>query len=218
MRELLSDAVKRGTFPGATPDLGTFDMPPAPSVDYVSRFTSELAALGGIVHAPAAEDAATIASLIADAVPPGCAKRALLWDDAWLPVQGIGQALEAMGFEIDRQRPGDLAVAERRTELAAASVGVTGAHAALAETGSLVLVSGDGRGRLASLLPPVHVAIVRRASLAWSLPELLATRPDLAVAGSNLVCITGPSRTADIEHTLSRGVHGPGEVRAILIA
>lgn len=217
MRDLLREAVGRGTFPGATDDLGTFDMPAGPALDYAARFSAELTTLGGTVHTPASTDADTIAGIVAAAVPEGAAKRALLWNDAWLPVPGLDAALRAHGFEIDRQRPGDLASATRRADLAAASVGVTGADAALAETGSIVVVSGDGRGRLASLLPPVHVAIVRRASLRWSLPDLLATQPDLAVAGSNLVCITGPSRTADIEHTLSRGVHGPRDVHAILV-
>ena len=87
----------------------------------------------------------------------------------------------------------------------------------MSDTGSIALVSGPGRGRLASLLPPVHVALVRRVSMLRSLPDLLLERPDLATAGSNLVCITGPSRTADIEHTLSRGVHGPKEVHVVLI-
>jgi L-lactate dehydrogenase complex protein LldG len=104
-----------------------------------------------------------------------------------------------------------------RGELAGCSVGVTAVDALLAETGSVVLVSGPGRGRLASLLPPIHVAIATREQLVYSLPDLLLARPELATRGSNLVCITGPSRTADIEHTLSRGVHGPGEVHVVVI-
>ena len=64
---------------------------------------------------------------------------------------------------------------------------------------------------------PVHIAVVDRSRMMRSLPDLLLSRPELATAGSNLVCITGPSRTADIEHTLSRGVHGPREVHVILV-
>ena len=70
---------------------------------------------------------------------------------------------------------------------------------------------------MASLLVPVHVAVLRVDRLVDSISGLLATRGDLVAAGSNLVAITGPSRTADIEHTLSRGVHGPGEVHVILL-
>jgi L-lactate utilization protein LutC len=96
------------------------------------------------------------------------------------------------------------------------AVGLTGADAGLAETGSVVIASGPGRSRMASLLVPVHVAVLRVDRLVDSISTLLATRGDLVAAGSNLVAITGPSRTADIEHTLSRGVHGPGEVHVIL--
>jgi L-lactate dehydrogenase complex protein LldG len=61
------------------------------------------------------------------------------------------------------------------------------------------------------------VAVARRASFVRSLPDLLTTRPDLVLSASNLVCITGPSRTADIEHTLSRGVHGPCAIHVVVI-
>jgi L-lactate dehydrogenase complex protein LldG len=58
--------------------------------------------------------------------------------------------------------------------------------------------------------------VLRVDRLVESVSALLATRRDLVEAGSNFVCVTGPSRTADIEHTLSRGVHGPGHVHVIL--
>ena len=98
------------------------------------------------------------------------------------------------------------------------AVGVTGADALLAESGSVVLASGPGRPRSASLLPPVHVTIARTDRIYFSLEHLLAAVPSLGSAGSNLVAISGPSRTADIEMTLTRGVHGPGEVHVILLA
>ena len=102
--------------------------------------------------------------------------------------------------------------------LAGVGLGVTGAHAALADNGGLVLVSGPGRGRLASVLPPVHVAVVDERRLRPSLAALLREEPGLLDAGSNVVIVAGPSRTADIEMTLTHGVHGPKHVHVILSA
>jgi L-lactate dehydrogenase complex protein LldG len=104
----------------------------------------------------------------------------------------------------------------------AATVGITGVDFALAETGSLVVTSRTEGTQLASLAPPVHVALYRRSQLVASLDEVLerlhvASHPDLAPPGRSVVFITGTSRTADIEQILIRGVHGPGEVHAILV-
>ena len=96
-------------------------------------------------------------------------------------------------------------------------VGLTGAEAALADVGGIVVRSGEGRPRLASLLPPIHVTLLPVSRIHASLPDLLAAEPTIADGGSNLVLITGPSRTADIEMTLTRGVHGPGHVHAVLL-
>jgi L-lactate dehydrogenase complex protein LldG len=219
MRELLQAALRTAVLPGATADPpGTFHREDPAGTDLLPRFTAELTALGGTVHHLPTHDAASVAGLIASIVQassPPASRRALIWDDQWLPVRNLRPALDAVGITPDAQREDDLASQERRLELAAACVGITSADACLAETGSIVLVSGPGRGRLASLLPPVHVALVTRALLVRSLPDVLAQQPQLAASGSNLVCITGPSRTADIEHTLSRGVHGPREVHVV---
>jgi L-lactate utilization protein LutC len=104
----------------------------------------------------------------------------------------------------------------------AATVGITGVEFALAETGSLVVTSWTEGAQLASLAPPMHVALYRRSQLVASLDEVLerlhvASHPDLALPGRSVVFITGTSRTADIEQILIRGVHGPGEVHAILV-
>jgi L-lactate dehydrogenase complex protein LldG len=104
----------------------------------------------------------------------------------------------------------------------AATVGITGVEFALAETGSLVVSSWTEGAQLASLAPPVHVALYRRSQLVASLEEVLerlplAGAPEQGVPGRSVVFITGTSRTADIEQILIRGVHGPGEVHAILV-
>ncbi len=104
-----------------------------------------------------------------------------------------------------------------RAACATADIGITSADYALAETGSLVMLSSAEEARLISLLPPVHVAIVPRSRLLANLDELLATIPKPADQSSSMVLITGPSRTADIEQILIRGVHGPGEVYAVIV-
>jgi L-lactate dehydrogenase complex protein LldG len=88
--------------------------------------------------------------------------------------------------------------------------GITGCTYAIADTGTLVLTSGAGQPLTASLLPDVHVAIVRSDQIVSTLEEALSM-PEVS-GSSATVLVTGPSRTADIEMTLTIGVHGPGEL------
>ncbi len=103
-----------------------------------------------------------------------------------------------------------------REAIAAAEVGITSADYALADTGSLVIFT-ESESRLLSLLPPCHIAIVEESKLVASLDDVFRLRPLPAERSSAMVVITGPSRTADIEMRLVRGVHGPGEIHVILI-
>lgn len=93
--------------------------------------------------------------------------------------------------------------------------GVTGALAGVAETGSLLLTSAGGETLKASLLPEVHIAVLKMSRILPALPDVFRL-PDVTTASAGVV-ITGPSRTADIEMTLTIGVHGPGELHVFLI-
>ncbi len=88
-----------------------------------------------------------------------------------------------------------------------AEVGVTQGDLAIAETGSVLVSCGSGRSRMASLAPPVHLVVMPRDAIVRSFEEAFER-----LADRTSVIITGPSRTADIEGVLVRGVHGPREV------
>ena len=101
-------------------------------------------------------------------------------------------------------------------------MGITGVEFVLAESGSLVITSRTEGAQLGSLAPPTHIALYCRSQALASLEEVLERLPvplDPAetVPGRSVVFVTGPSRTADIEQILIRGVHGPKEVHAILV-
>jgi len=106
---------------------------------------------------------------------------------------------------------------ELRALCATAQFGITSADYALANTGTMVMIASPREQRLVSLLPPVHIAVIPVARLLASLEELLETLPRPADVTSSTVFITGPSRTADIEQILVRGVHGPGTVHVVLV-
>jgi L-lactate dehydrogenase complex protein LldG len=85
----------------------------------------------------------------------------------------------------------------------------------LADTGSVVLMSSPDEPRARSLLPPVHVSLLRQRRILPGLADLFdALGGDLPSA---LAIVTGPSRSADIEQRLVVGVHGPGEVHVVLL-
>jgi L-lactate utilization protein LutC len=105
-----------------------------------------------------------------------------------------------------------------RDGMAATEVGITSADYALADTGSLVFFSESGESRLLSLLPPCHIAVIESSKIVPSLDDVFRLRPLPGAESSAMVVVTGPSRTADIEMRLVRGVHGPGEIHVILIS
>lgn len=103
-------------------------------------------------------------------------------------------------------------VSNRVDDVWGADVGIAMADALIVESGTLILSAGPGKLRKTSLCPPVHVAVVYRRNLIQSLAEGITS-----LGSRSSVLITGPSRTADIEGVLVRGVHGPGEVIVILV-
>jgi L-lactate dehydrogenase complex protein LldF len=88
--------------------------------------------------------------------------------------------------------------------------GLTSALAGVSETGSIVLQSGNGRSQVASLLPEIHIAVLKASDVYETIESVLQIEE---IRKSNVInIVSGPSRTADIEMTLTLGVHGPREV------
>ncbi len=100
---------------------------------------------------------------------------------------------------------------------AAAELGVTSAVAAIATTGTLVQDSTVASGRSASLLPPVHLCVLPASRIVATSADVLRGLGDGRVLPSNLVLITGPSRSGDIEQIMTLGVHGPLAVEIALL-
>lgn len=112
-----------------------------------------------------------------------------------------------------------LAEVQRRDRLFAADLGVASPDWAIAETGTLVYASGPAQTRSATLLPPVHLAILDSSCVLPDLMDLPRRFTDRSVDGvlpRNVALVTGPSKTGDIELKLTTGVHGPGEVHVLI--
>jgi L-lactate dehydrogenase complex protein LldG len=178
----------------------------------VEMFRERLEAVGGhCLVVRNQEQAATafnqiIVNLQATSSP---ARRVALSDAPMLA--GLAGAIKV---EID-----ELAISPKTSDLFTYDVGVTTAQAAIAETGTLVLESERERHRLISLLPPVHIALINSTDICLTLAEALKKlRAGWPLKMSRTITfITGPSRTADIELTLTIGVQGPKEVYVIIM-
>jgi L-lactate dehydrogenase complex protein LldG len=189
----------------------------------LERFRSEFERVAGVFHR--VPDFGAVPGVIAGIAREHGARTLVTWDPAALGFDGA-PALTREGLEVVAARAGqedEPARLRHREQAARAQLGVTGADFVLAETGTLILLSGSGRPRSTSLLPDVHVAVFGRDRLLETLEqvgvmlEALHVDPDRAMSGAMINFITGPSRTADIELTLTRGVHGPKEVHAVFV-
>ncbi|MEX2026012.1 MAG: lactate utilization protein [Pirellulaceae bacterium] len=221
-REAFLDRVRRAAQAGQAYRVQLH--PLSPDVGYVGfegdlceRFAAEVAAVGGVVHV--ADDVNDARTVLDSLVATAGASQALCWQHDLLVRLGLDELLAARGVErLDYVALAALPPAQRRERMLACQIGITSCDWAIAETGSLVMCSGTGRERVASLLPPVHVAVVERQQV---VPDLMDAIAALSRAGqrlpSNVVLITGPSKTGDIELQLTTGVHGPGTWHVIVI-
>jgi iron-sulfur cluster protein len=113
--------------------------------------------------------------------------------------------------------------ASLREKFIEATVGISGANMAIAETGTIVLVTNEGNADLTTTLPPVHIALFGIDKLVATLDDAVAVLRMLPRSGTGQVMssyvnwITGPSRSADIEQSLTIGVHGPRELHCVIL-
>jgi len=144
----------------------------------------------------------------------------LSWAPGELPVPNLETSLGTAGIAL--VVPSDLSDIEARRRAASIQIGLTGTDAAFAATGSLAFASGVGKSRAASLLPLRHIALVPFSRIHPTFEAWVST---LRHSGQlvtfleqarQLVFVTGPSKSADIELNLTLGVHGPRTVHAVL--
>lgn len=174
--------------------------------DLLGSFVEAATAVGAVVHR--IEAATMPLALITAIVARHDVRRAVVSAEPEAVL--VGALLAGLGVEVAPVPATPAAAAE-------AQLGVTSAAALLAATGSVVLDNTEMRTRSASLLPPVHLCVASADRLVGGPSDVLRTLGDEAARlPSNLVFVTGPSRTGDIEQLLTIGVHGPTIVEIVV--
>ena len=177
-----------------------------PNIHQVTdKFRSEMVALSGSFTLCPSEN---VVDQILEILRFNGIDQLLAWEAPYITMQQL-KHLSDEGIRIIHP------TAETLETISKVPAGLTGASAGIADTGSLLLLSGPGRSLTASLLPQIHIALLRENDIFENLDEVLQ-QIDIMQAPAAIL-ITGPSRTADIEMTLTIGVHGPGELHVICI-
>jgi L-lactate dehydrogenase complex protein LldG len=200
-------------------------LPPIPPEELVPKFEEELQKVSGAAYR--ARSAAELEETLGRIFSAAHAHRVVLSGNPLLGRLQLADRLRSQGLAVAiwDDEPGTAgadAESSFREQCFSAEVGISGVELVLAESGTLVLTSRTEGAQLASLAPPVHVALYQRSQVFATLEEILERLPvprdpQEELPGRSVVLVTGPSRTADIEQILIRGVHGPREVHAILV-
>jgi L-lactate dehydrogenase complex protein LldG len=176
----------------------------APGGDVAARFAERAREYRALVLETGADG---VAAAVGEALAGRGATRALA--PPGLPAEWWPEAVERV------EDDGALTPAE----LDAVGAVVTGCALAIAATGSLVLDHGPGQGRRAlSLVPDVHVCVLRADAVVGGVPEAFARLHEGVLAGRPLTFISGPSATSDIELSRIEGVHGPRTLAIVLLS
>ena len=197
----------RQQFEGTALPTERLHMTPLGEIDreaLIGRFIHEAERLSAVVYRPQSDSSAI--SVIRQLLRDDTSVAAWQFDQIGLPA--LARVLAAA----------DITVAAENDP--SVRVGITGVTAALAATGSLVLPSGAGRPRATSLLPPVHIAVVREGQISADFDTWISQqRANLTEfrQSSNIIVISGASRTGDIAMELILGMHGPRELHILLL-
>lgn len=177
----------------------------------LEQFIEELLKVNAVVIR--AEGGEELKAVISDIVRSKGISSFAIWESDYLNSAGLKELLNSEGLE--------QIISCDKNEIAQAGIGITGADYAIADTGTIVLLTDEDRPRSVSLLPPIHLAIVKKSDIMSDIRELFIILKQTLDAGRSLpscmTFITGPSRTADIELNLTLGVHGPKELYVIII-
>lgn len=188
-------------------------LPEHEPIDLVALFRSRAIDVDAVVHGPVGRHG--VERAVAGIAAGHECRTFMSWDD--LPGGDVAAALSAAGLDrIDAELPEE-GRKEHQIGYNHVDLGVTGADAGLAESGTVVLSHGEGRPRMTSLIPDVHVALLETSLIEESLARWAQGHPDLVGRTTNLVMVTGPSRTGDIGQHLNLGVHGPRHVHVVLL-
>jgi L-lactate dehydrogenase complex protein LldG len=174
------------------------------------RFVEELEALGGHGHQAGSLEEAR--DYVLELAREREAELLVRWDVEYLDELGADQPLREAGVEVALWHD----LPDLREMAGRADIGLSTATWAIAETGSLVLEHGPGRGRSVTLLPPTYVAILPVDRVLRTVSEAIQKYAGNTLP-ANFCFHTGPSRSGDIEMSLVVGMHGPGDVHVILV-
>jgi L-lactate dehydrogenase complex protein LldG len=187
----------------------------------VARFIEEVTAVRGLVHH--AHTSQEVAERVSDICRSTGASEVALSGSALLSEMKLAAQLAARGMStIDAAGFRTEEREELIARLASCGAGITSIDYAVAETGTIVLSSDEQQSLLVSLVPPVHIAVLLPSqigmTIAGAVRWLSEERMGRGEPCRSASFITGPSRTGDVELTLSIGVHGPKELHLILIS
>ncbi len=184
-------------------------VPDLPDIDHVERFIQSAGLAAAEIHTEPANQA------IWSVIHRYGIENYMSWDaDRIDGLDRLPHELRRIHTETPRGPDGR---AEHNARYMDSQLGITGAEAGFAETGTIVVRSGPGQPRMASLVPLVHVAVLRRDRIFRSASHWAADPSARMSDGSNVVFITGPSKTADIESIVTLGVHGPKHLHIVLV-
>ncbi len=113
--------------------------------------------------------------------------------------------------------PYDSDIEELKDEVFTIDAGITSTYGGIAETGALILWSSELEPRLLSLVPPIHIAVLKADKIYDTFLEVIQKNKWADQMPTNAFLISGPSKTADIELTLAFGVHGPKELIVLIL-